>query len=68
MAIRAAAVRANHPTLYELTEVLDAHHLFRALTGKIQGYGITLPQLQTETFEGIRGNTRDAAIRPNSAL
>jgi hypothetical protein len=39
--------------IYELTEVLDAHHLFRALTGKIQGYGITLPQLQTETIEGI---------------
>jgi hypothetical protein len=39
--------------IYELTEVLDAHHLFCALTGKIQGYGITLPQLQTETFEGI---------------
>jgi hypothetical protein len=36
---------------YELTEILDAHHLFRALSGKIQGYGISLPQLGTEANE-----------------
>jgi hypothetical protein len=35
----------------ELTEILDAHHLFRALNGKIEGYGISLPQLETEANE-----------------
>jgi hypothetical protein len=42
----------NEKKAYELTEILDAHHLFRALTGKIQGYGINLPQGQTEATEG----------------
>jgi hypothetical protein len=37
--------------VYELTEILDAYHLFRALSGKIQGYGITRAQLETEAFE-----------------
>jgi hypothetical protein len=37
--------------VYELTEILDAHHLFRALSGKIEGYGISLPQLETEANE-----------------
>ena len=32
-------------------EILDAHHLFRALNGKIEGYGISLPQLETEANE-----------------
>jgi rhodanese-related sulfurtransferase len=36
--------------VYELTEILDAHHLFRALSGKIEGYGISLPQLETLCF------------------
>ena|SRR5258708_926869 len=37
--------------VYELTEILDAHHLFRALNGKIEGYRISLPQLETEANE-----------------
>jgi hypothetical protein len=37
--------------VYELTEILDAHHLFRALNGKIEGYAISLPQLETEANE-----------------
>jgi hypothetical protein len=37
--------------VYELTEILDAYHLFRALSGTIQAYGITRAQLETETFE-----------------
>jgi len=37
--------------VYEPTEILDAHHLFRALNGKIEGYGISLPQLETEADE-----------------
>jgi len=41
----------NEKDVYELTEILDAHHLFRALSGKIEGYGISLPQLEIEAIE-----------------
>jgi hypothetical protein len=37
--------------VYVLTEILDAHHLFRALSGKVQGYGMNWPQLETEAIE-----------------
>jgi hypothetical protein len=49
----------NKEDVYELTEILDAHHLFRALSGRIQGYGISQPQLETETTES------DTVIRTN---
>lgn len=49
----------NEEDVYELTEILDAHHLFRALSGRIQGYGISQPQLETETTES------DTIIRTN---
>jgi hypothetical protein len=49
----------NEQDIYELTEILDARHLFRALSGKILGYGITQPHLETETTES------DTVIRTN---
>lgn len=38
--------------VYALTEILYAYHLFRALSGRIRGYGITRAQLETEAIEG----------------
>jgi hypothetical protein len=39
--------------VYELTEILDAHHLFRALSGKIERYGTSHPELETEAVESV---------------
>jgi hypothetical protein len=48
------APKQKEKAVYELTEILDAHHLFRALSGKIQGYGISLPQFKIDAIESGR--------------
>jgi hypothetical protein len=43
---------------YELVEVLDAHNLFRALSGNIRGYQLTIPTVAIHTWQYLAAGQR----------